>query len=100
MNIKPCPFCGAKAHLEDCDHPQYECVICDNCGASGPDRRVERGDATELWNERVSDKELIQMLVDVIQDFLPNIGNCALQDYGRLNTALIEADKRLKEDDE
>ena len=43
------------------------------------------------------------MLVEVIEDFMPNIGQCALQDYGRLNTALIEADKRLlrsKEDGE
>jgi len=44
----------------------------------------------------VSDTELIKMLVEVIEDFLPNIGKCALQDYGRLNHALIEADKRLK----
>ncbi len=27
----------------------------------------------------------------VVQDFMPNIGNCALQDYKRLNEFLIEA---------
>lgn len=43
----------------------------------------------------MTDTELIQMLVDVVDDFLPNIGQCALQDYGRLNTAMIEARVRL-----
>jgi hypothetical protein len=36
-------------------------------------------------------RKLISDLVAVIDDFLPNIGKCVLQDYGRLNTALIEA---------
>jgi hypothetical protein len=51
----------------------------------------------------MTDRELIQMLVEVVEDFLPNIGVCALQDYGRLNTAMIEAKARLmrsKEDGE
>ena len=55
------------------------------------------GDAVERLK---STAELIQMLVDVINDFLPNIGNCALQDYGRLNTALIESEKWIKENNE
>lgn len=29
----------------------------------------------------------------VVLDFMPNIGQCALQDYGRLNSALIQAEK-------
>jgi hypothetical protein len=37
------------------------------------------------------------MLTEVVEDFLPNIGNCALQDYGRLNTAMIASKKRLKD---
>lgn len=54
-----------------------------------------------LVAERIKeDTKLIKMLVEVIEDFMPNIGKCVLQDYGRLNTALIEADKRLKEDGE
>jgi hypothetical protein len=48
----------------------------------------------------MTDTELIQMLVDVVNDFMPNIGNCALQDYGRLNLAMIEADKRLLQEPE
>lgn len=48
----------------------------------------------------MTDTELIQMLLDVVEDFMPNIGQCALQDYGRLNTALIEANKRLKQEED
>ena len=43
----------------------------------------------------MNDTQLIQMLTDVVEDFLPNIGNCALQDYGRLNDAMIASKKRL-----
>jgi hypothetical protein len=38
-------------------------------------------------------RDLLKLAVDVIDDFLPNIGHCVLQDYGRLNTVLIEARK-------
>ena len=33
--------------------------------------------------------ELCRQAELVIEDFMPNIGQCALQDYGRLNTVLI-----------
>ena len=32
---------------------------------------------------------LVLMGDAVVEDFLPNIGNCCLQDYGRLNEFLI-----------
>jgi len=38
-------------------------------------------------------KRLIKIGKEVVEDFLPNIGNCALQDYGRLNDFMIEAEK-------
>lgn len=34
----------------------------------------------------------------VVDDFLPNIGNCVLQNYGELNEFMIEATKLEKED--
>ena len=48
-----------------------------------------------LEREETEDTKLIQMLTDVVEDFLPNIGTCALQDYGRLNEAMIASSKRL-----
>ena len=44
--------------------------------------------------ERIEELEkLVLMGLEVVADFLPNIGSCALQDYGRLNQFLIAADK-------
>ena len=59
--LKPCPFCGAKAN--DKDQPlnlgyayeidAYE-VACDRCGASGG-YHDGRKEAIEAWNRRVED---------------------------------------------
>lgn len=43
--------------------------------------------------ERDELKKLVKMGEAVVEDFMPNIGQCALQDYGRLNTFLVEAAK-------
>lgn len=39
--------------------------------------------------------EAIRLLFETVCDFMPNIGNCALQDYGQLNTGLIQGRKIL-----
>jgi hypothetical protein len=36
-------------------------------------------------------RQLVAMGKRVVDDFLPNIGNCALQNYGELNEFLILA---------
>jgi hypothetical protein len=38
-------------------------------------------------------RALVLLGVAVVEDFMPNIGSCALQDYGRLNNFLIESAK-------
>lgn len=40
-------------------------------------------------NEVVERAEHVKDLVDTILDFMPNVGKCALQDYGRLNRVLL-----------
>lgn len=40
-------------------------------------------------------REVVKELLLVIDDFIPNIGNCALQNYKRLNDAPIRARKAL-----
>ena len=35
--------------------------------------------------------ELAKQGYEVVKDFLPNVGQCALQDYGRLNEFMIKA---------
>lgn len=41
--------------------------------------------------------EVLELLIGTIDDFLPNIGKCVLQDYGRLNEGLIRGRKLLSE---
>lgn len=42
------------------------------------------------YEQRIIELEnLCRKLVEVVEDFMPNIGKCVLQDYGRLNDALI-----------
>ncbi len=40
-------------------------------------------------------RSLGKMGYEVVQDFLPNVGQCALQDYGRLNDFMIMAAKEF-----
>jgi len=42
-------------------------------------------------------RKLVVTGLEVVEDFMPNIGKCALQDYGRLNTFTIEADQVRRE---
>ena len=44
-------------------------------------------------------RKLVKLGEAVVEDFMPNIGNCVLQDYGRLNEFLMEAD-RVRDDEE
>lgn len=54
----------------------------------------------KLNNQRFDDLySLMKMGHDVVQDFLPNVGQCALQDYGRLNNFLIMAREEIGDPD-
>ena len=69
--LKPCPFCGGKAHIrnvrENDGHVSYEtvCVLCEDCGAQSI-RKISDGyygsycsdeEIVELWNRRVKESE-------------------------------------------
>lgn len=43
-------------------------------------------------NEELEEmRELAKQGYEVVKDFLPNVGQCALQDYGRLNEFMMAA---------
>ena len=47
-------------------------------------------------NQRFDDLSTLAKLgLEVVEDFLPNVANCALQDYGRLNDFMILAKKEF-----
>jgi len=50
-----------------------------------------QNDAREAEINRL--RNLVLLGLAVVDDFLPNVGRCALQDYGRLNTFCVEARK-------
>lgn len=42
-------------------------------------------------------RDCLRGAILVIEDFMPNIGRCVLQDYGRLNDVLCDSSKLLRE---
>lgn len=70
--LKPCPFCGGKAHIrnvrETDGRVSYEsvCILCEDCGAQSI-RKISDGfygkqcsdeEIAELWNRRVKESEV------------------------------------------
>lgn len=51
MELKPCPFCGSKAALEQDPHQVAWKVACDECGCS-LGWEVSTNLAAATWNER------------------------------------------------
>lgn len=65
---------------------------------SGSSPQPATPDRAQIRREVVEEtKALVRKLTAVVEDFLPNIGRCALQDYGRLNEALCESRAFLAE---
>ena len=56
--LKPCPFCGGKAHVMKMGYPHW--IYCEVCGARVHGRVVgeEEGEkaSIEAWNRRVEDE--------------------------------------------
>lgn len=52
----------------------------------------------EATDELTRLRLLVQMGKAVVDDFLPNIGRCALQDYERLNMFMVYADRYASAD--
>lgn len=49
--IRHCPFCGNPDPECDSSSVEEQCVVCSECGASGP-TAGNNHDATRYWNER------------------------------------------------
>lgn len=59
--LKPCPFCGGKAKIQDKHYPHY--IYCEECGASvhgklfGYTDKIDIQISIEAWNRRARAKE-------------------------------------------
>lgn len=51
--LKPCPFCGRKAEMVDCEiHPRWY-VRCAHCGVEQSYLYASKASARDAWNRRV-----------------------------------------------
>lgn len=51
IELKSCPFCGGKAHIDSWVTVNKWYVYCEKCGTIGHDA-TERKDAIDAWNRR------------------------------------------------
>lgn len=54
------------------------------------------GGAEAVLKQLVDTQRCLTEAIKVIEDFLPNISKCVLQDYGRLNGVLCDSRRLLK----
>ena len=43
-------------------------------------------------------RDLVKMGHEVVEDFMPNVGQCVLQDYGRMNAFLVSVTDEFNDD--
>ena len=55
--LKPCPFCGHEAVIDDCGDYQYF-VRCTHCSINQDKLYAQRYDAVRAWNRRVNDEKM------------------------------------------
>lgn len=55
MQLKPCPFCGAKAIVDDCGDNRFF-VRCSKCSINQDKLFFQRCDAVKAWNRRTNDE--------------------------------------------
>lgn len=81
QELKPCPFCGGKAVIQNMGYPHY--IYCSSCGAKVHGHvigaREGKKASIEAWNRRAGEKEPeeaaeeIQKAADLLKErFLQN----------------------------
>lgn len=66
-----------------------------NCPRCGPNRCTENCTIMRLRDERDRLANCLSEMVKLVDDFMPNVGRCTIQNYRRLNDAPIEARRLL-----
>ena len=91
MNHTPEPYRAEKFAIKAIDHGQWYTVartMSSKLTDEGNQNNAEF--IVRACNAHYELVEACQLLLGTVDDFLPNIGNCVLQDYGRLNDGLIK----------
>lgn len=53
IKLKPCPFCGHKAVIDDCGDNRYF-VRCSHCSINQDKLYAQKCDAVKAWNRRAN----------------------------------------------
>lgn len=59
--LKPCPFCGGQAHIQECKGSLGKItytVMCNKCRAVNSGFLLDRDGAIQSWNRRCKDEQL------------------------------------------
>ena len=69
IELKPCPFCGGKAHIDRVGTTRVSCIVsCQDCGAT-----VESGETFNQgtqWNTRPTDSGYVQVPVEPTEEMI------------------------------
>jgi len=75
---------------------QHTAVLLDDEGYTICTIQTPNPNAGKVASDLVAMRETLASAIKVIEDFMPNIGRCVLQDYGRLNDVLLDSARLLK----
>lgn len=72
-------------------------VLVDDEGCTIAVLSTPNENAEQVAQKIIRTQNCLRDAILVIEDFMPNIGRCVLQDYGRLNDVLCLSRELLKE---
>ena len=93
--LKPCPFCGGKAHIEQYGTArQSTSYSCEDCGC-----RLETGEVFNIgddWNRRAPDPVTADLL-EALEDLHARVaGECGCSLYRDESDADFNLDQRIR----
>ena len=74
----------------------YEAMLLDDEGCTICVVATPNPNAANIAADLVALRDTLAQAIAVIEDFMPNIGRCVLQDYGRLNDVLLDSGRLLR----
>ena len=74
----------------------HSALLVDVDGNTVAEVRTPNPNAIEVAEQLAKTQRCLRDAILVIEDFMPNIGRCVLQDYERLNDVLCDSRELLK----
>lgn len=65
LKLKPCPFCGWEANVQQTAYTGLYYVVCSGCGIEQPLVYKTKEEAVKVWNTRAKDVTQRTVHVDI-----------------------------------